>query len=515
MSLADDLWAEVLGAPHALAQAGQQAWQTASAVPHNLAALVTHPQNYLAQLLQKANTQAGNSLRLLDMAGDPRLPPAVRREAQLAVGASALNFSPGAMGVIKAPGGNWLEGSIPGKLSYLKKYTVGENAWHGRYIKAHGIDPGDKELLDFVEKKGGPEAQAFLNKPEVRVNQWVDKQLTNYVRNDMGTERDPIRALAEKGILHYDPAEYGYDRPMLLPGVLTKRETWGFPPEGVGVSPLAKQWEKAADFAARPQHAGVLKRDYDISAQNPWMAKLDDNTPVYDLANFSHEALGFKHLTDELQNATRPGSDLPPELRLRPEQLKNVSVPQAVQLVSKINKWRADQATKANLALANNPATQVLKKYDTIPGTQTPNARGLHWVELKVPTDRTGELTAEDKAALNQRGALTPEKQAAINAALAKMPSKTALEDALKYEGDQMGHCVGGYCDNVKAGRNRIFSLRDSKGQPHVTVEVQPAKDNVIDDKRLKRAGLYRPANDYLFGDKSLDDLKNAIKKKA
>lgn len=156
----------------------------------------------------------------------------------------------------------------------------------------------------------------------------------------------------------------------------------------------------------------------------------------------------------------------------------------------------------------------MLKKYDTIPGTQTPNTKGLHWVELKMPPDRTSQLTAEDKAALTQRGALTPEKQAAINAALAKMPTESALQDALKYEGDQMGHCVGGYCGDVKEGRSRIFSLRDSKGQPHVTVEVQPAKDNVVDDRRLERAGLYRPVNDYLFGDRSLDDLKNAIKKK-
>jgi hypothetical protein len=49
-----------------------------------------------------------------------------------------------------------------------------------------------------------------------------------------------------------------------------------------------------------------------------------------------------------------------------------------------------------------------------------------------------------------------------------------ALEDALKYEGDTMGHCVGGYCPDVSAGRSRIYSLRDAKGEPHVTVEVRP-----------------------------------------
>jgi hypothetical protein len=37
-----------------------------------------------------------------------------------------------------------------------------------------------------------------------------------------------------------------------------------------------------------------------------------------------------------------------------------------------------------------------------------------------------------------------------------------------------MGHCVGGYCPDVVEGRSKIYSLRDKKGQPHVTIEVQP-----------------------------------------
>jgi hypothetical protein len=49
-----------------------------------------------------------------------------------------------------------------------------------------------------------------------------------------------------------------------------------------------------------------------------------------------------------------------------------------------------------------------------------------------------------------------------------------SLEDALKYEGETMGHCVGGYCPDVVEGRSKIYSLRDKKGQPHVTIEVKP-----------------------------------------
>jgi len=49
-----------------------------------------------------------------------------------------------------------------------------------------------------------------------------------------------------------------------------------------------------------------------------------------------------------------------------------------------------------------------------------------------------------------------------------------SLAESLKYEGEVMGHCVGGYCPDVASGRTKIFSLRDKRGEPHVTVEVRP-----------------------------------------
>ncbi len=47
-------------------------------------------------------------------------------------------------------------------------------------------------------------------------------------------------------------------------------------------------------------------------------------------------------------------------------------------------------------------------------------------------------------------------------------------KDALATEGDQMGHCVGGYWNRVASGGTRIVSLRDPDGHPHVTVELAP-----------------------------------------
>jgi hypothetical protein len=43
---------------------------------------------------------------------------------------------------------------------------------------------------------------------------------------------------------------------------------------------------------------------------------------------------------------------------------------------------------------------------------------------------------------------------------------------ALKTEGAEMGHCVGGYWSRVESGDTRIVSLRDPDGHPHVTIEL-------------------------------------------
>ncbi len=49
---------------------------------------------------------------------------------------------------------------------------------------------------------------------------------------------------------------------------------------------------------------------------------------------------------------------------------------------------------------------------------------------------------------------------------------KKLAPESLEYEGQEMGHCVGGYCDIVTQGGSIIYSLRDPKNKPHVTIEV-------------------------------------------
>ena len=47
-------------------------------------------------------------------------------------------------------------------------------------------------------------------------------------------------------------------------------------------------------------------------------------------------------------------------------------------------------------------------------------------------------------------------------------------DKAIKREGDLLKHCVGTYCDKVKAGDSVIYSLRTPSNEPMVTLEYQP-----------------------------------------
>lgn len=78
--------------------------------------------------------------------------------------------------------------------------------------------------------------------------------------------------------------------------------------------------------------------------------------------------------------------------------------------------------------------------------------------------------------------------------------------EALDREGKVMGHCVGSYCEQVKEGNSIIYSLRDPKGESHVTVEATPlpkksAKDWWLDLPAAKRQEVV----DQIYGTAGLE----------
>jgi hypothetical protein len=343
--------------------------------------------------------------------------------------------------VIKPKGGNWLAGTVEKQTKPLRSLTAG------------GSEPADA-LADmrriYTPEETHPDLMRRIE-PSVRqleemtaVNNWVDTKLNKYIKNEMGTPEDPVRALAERGVTHLQ------NPPPETVGGWTKlyRKEAGFPEEGLGQSPQARDWENITDRLIASQSAGKLRGalkeyegakttsdihggvdrilirerveqlkdtfkntsnkqledefnvDYKITDKNrdkaiedwarmevagyyrgnpedilgpqanfrlgltardeadiggkdlSWLEKVPSEQRVYGLISddVSDYTPGFDHLIDELRNATSPNSDLPANLRWKPEDLKKVTVPQAVERVAKINEYRAAQMAAAQKA---------------------------------------------------------------------------------------------------------------------------------------------------------------------
>jgi hypothetical protein len=413
--------------------------------------------------------------------------------------------------VVKPKGGNWLAGSVERAIEPMRRKTddaeiakFRDLPFEDRLNRINMNRPENDQLSEkvysgWVNRDGyfgideaGPNAltpQEISAIPDVAMNRWLETKLAKYMRNEMATPEDPLRALAERGIMHSEITPTGYN-------VARARQQAGFPEEGMAVSPMAKNWEDRADTFINELKASDLTSGYPESIEaNPWLLKVPPETRVYDMLRGADEDLGFSHLTDELRNAINPESGLPRELMLKYSDLEKVTVPQAVERVAKINEWRAANKAEADMARSMGPATQVVKEYPE---------QGFKWVELRQPKE-TGKKISVEKSEMELPD-MTPEmmREVAEDMALDEMlepgtrafndhveglmtdfnrkknvemdESYKALEDALKYEGETMGHCVGGYCPDVVEGRSKIYSLRDKKGQPHVTIEVQPAQ---------------------------------------
>ena len=213
--------------------------------------------------------------------------------------------------------------------------------------------------------------------PLDQINTFIDKKIVPYIKNEMATPGDPLRAMAEKyavdkpaklaevqgridafaakmeqtarerGVpvgdltsmrqqmiglekekalvearegLHVTPDEEQYSR------YIQNRKAAGTDMSGMGQSPLAKSWENVSDSAIGIDDAGYLLNPREqgrimISERlesNPWLAKVPPETKVYSARSMLPERTGFDHLVDELRNATNPVSGLPKNLLIDP-----------------------------------------------------------------------------------------------------------------------------------------------------------------------------------------------------
>jgi hypothetical protein len=455
------------------------------------------------------------------------LAPTAKEMTQFALEKS---MEPYQMNIIKPEGGNWIQGAAE---KYLKDL---------RY---------DESLIDPVGVMN-PTAKAEETARVAAMNNFVDKKLSRYLVNQMGTPSDTLRLQADawadtqkklladkdkqidkvrsdirkaqqaRGVdpevltrsqarlrelqkerelinnrkgLHFDPGHDDF-RQRIGRDARSRAE---MPQENLGVTEVAKNWEDLSDSA-------IVQGSYQDKipiVENTVSAALTAKTPeeyntiFQQLQRESLEKAGgqfavdnpealaygmnsgrpardlrFDHMMDEIDNALRPSQGLPDYLQLKPKDLDKMSVAQVSEHVDKINAWRASQKAEVDAARAANAATVEHKAYDVVPGTDIPNDQGLRWVEIKVPDFNS--LPMEERKALISK--LTEEaKQKGMNPEdyIENYP-QSIVEDALKYEGEILQHCVGGYCPDVIEGRSRIFSLRDADGRPHATIEVEP-----------------------------------------
>lgn len=316
--------------------------------------------------------------------------------------------------------------------------------------------------------------------PEVpQLEKWANSKLQKYIKNQLGTADDPIRALAEQGITHAPNPEnliqnglHNWPRQASY----RNREQAGLPQRDSATTPLGRAWDSLADSMIQFQPAEQLKRAYGNTDHpvSQWIGKLSDDQPVWDLSgDEALHHLGFPHLMDELHNATRPDSDLPRHLRLSPGQLDQLGIEKAVRHVADINHYRASKAVEARKDKLAGPAVSTIMEFPEN------NPKGLRWVELKADEWKPPEGYEYDARTGTWRDPFSESTQPIRSPGV----DRESLQKQLKYEGDMMGHCVGGYCDRVANGDTRIFSLRDAKGEPHVTIETQPGYLNLTDEE--------------------------------
>jgi hypothetical protein len=87
--------------------------------------------------------------------------------------------------------------------------------------------------------------------------------------------------------------------------------------------------------------------------------------------------------------------------------------------------------------------------------------------------------------------------------------------DALSLEGNIMGHCVGGsnYCNAVAKDTTKIISLRDKKGLPHVTIQLEKTPEGFTRVAQIKGTANNTPEKYFGEINAFLDDYSAKLGK--
>jgi hypothetical protein len=354
------------------------------------------------------------------------------------------NFVPQNQFVIKPTGGNWLNNSVENSLKGLKS----EN----RQISPalfEGFEQSAKDPTDPLRERSIRRLREHND--EIALNNYVDRNLTNYVKKQMATPDDPVRRLAEEGITHMPANEIDYVNQWIPEHLAVNRMKAGFPSEGMGKSNTARGWETLTDNFihsapareyTKPLTESEARRGFkSVVEDNPWLTKLDPETQVtyLDSPDALRQELGFDHIMDVLREDVAAG-------RIRPEQLNKVSMEQAVR---RVHEYDQELAAKMNASRA--AAREGLPVHKEYP-------EGYKWIELNKP----GSFALESEAMGHSVRGYEPPK---------------GHPDWVEGSGEMgsLGYGHGGW-EAIKSGKAKVYSLVNPKGAPHTTVEIKAGK---------------------------------------
>ena len=432
----------------------------------------------------------------------------------------------GLAGIIKKPGGAWSKSGLNELSDILRaesKFDPETVKWI-RSLKEMGGDTWERTYQDMIKTQSPRlnEVNEILESQKdpfnLTRNRIIDTRILPYVRGHLGAETDPIRKflselpdrkldLAETKLKQIQSVQQKLDslaeergvpeevltrtraRLNQLNSELTeikelgnlssigaqepaylrnKRNALGMPEEDVSTGASARNWERSTDDAISAKHV-----------EDPVTGKKELE---YDFSRFYPEAQ-MTHMLDELHAASSPEFGLPKHLLKTGPQLENMSIQQLYQHADAVNAYRRALKAEADKGLANKAAHPYMEFPD--------DPKGMRWVELKSPENLTelpssyeivGDTGSGFKYRLKQPDSYGSQRtsppfstrEEALQYALGSEQVRAAdLQDALRYEGDQLAHCVGSYCNKTASGQSRILSLRDSSGKPHVTIEIQ------------------------------------------
>ena len=342
-------------------------------------------------------------------------------------GMPASMVNPPMTSIIKQGGGNWIDKGVIG---------VDTNIDNLKRIVPFG-ESGDAVAMEHNLRTiaGAGDAQIQDSHNALKINEWIDKKLKPYVRNQMGTPNDPVRTQADTANILHMPFSGNLARANRITDFHERmREERGFPREGVATSNLGKQWEYLTDSALNQWRLQDLNdpRFYNNPAS---LEKLDPLTPInYIMDKERFDKLGFDHLIDVLGEKMNAGE-------ITHKDLDKLSVAGAVK-----HTHEYDEKMRAAMAQAEREDLQ--------------HANIAHKTDegVVVKLDKPGQFAKEsDNMGHSVRGYEPPRDH----------------PDYLRQTGNSgrasYGH--GGW-EAIKSGKAEVYSVRDLDNKPYATVET-------------------------------------------